>query len=169
MLRYLLMNVLKKLVDPPEFLIDPPRPILIHQHLYWSPKHYIDPLSSILIPQLLLEFPQTPLAPSNLNQIGWDIYHWKGKIQIYKMVQPDLSFCCWLFVKSSYTSLESKNSDLQDGMIRFVAMLLLVWKFKIYIIRNHFWRLKFNVVKMVQDLLPQAICSETFPLQWSCM
>ena len=56
------------------------------------------------------------------------IHHWKGNFQIYKRVQPDLSFCCWLFVKSSYTSLESKNSDLQDGMIRFVDMLLLVLK-----------------------------------------
>src|SRR5258708_32124299 len=35
-----------------------------------TPEFFIDPPSTILIPQLLLEFPQTTLAPSNLNQIG---------------------------------------------------------------------------------------------------
>ncbi len=48
------------------------------------------------------------------------------------MVQPDLSFCCCLFVKSSYTPLERKNSDLQDGATRFVILLLVVCKIKLY-------------------------------------
>src|SRR5258708_36047751 len=48
------------------------------------------------------------------------------------MVQPDLSFCCCLFVKRSYTPLERENSDLQDGATRFVILLLVVHKIKLY-------------------------------------
>ena len=39
----------EKIVDFPNFLIDPPRPILIPHPLYWSPKLYIDPPASCSI------------------------------------------------------------------------------------------------------------------------
>jgi hypothetical protein len=59
-----------------------------------------------LFPWPVVEFAQIPLAPSILNQIIWNLYHWKVKIQIYRMVEPHLGFvyiCCEIMLYTVWT------------------------------------------------------------------